>query len=120
MELYKLPEMEQRFADIVWENQPIGSRALTEICADLLNWKRTTTYTVLKKLCGRGIFENKKGTVVALIAREDFIAKYSEQLINENYSGSLPQFLAAFTRIKKLSSAEIDELQKLIDQHREG
>ncbi len=116
----KLGEKQQLFADIIWEHQPIGSRALTEICEEKLGWKRTTTYTMLKGLCEKGIFENQNGTVVALMSKEDFGTAQGKALLKENFGGSLPKFLAAFTRRNKLSHKEIAELQKLIDEHKEG
>lgn len=120
MEQYKLGEMEQRLADLIWANEPISSRALTELCAEAFSWKRTTTYTMLKRLCERNIFENQSGTVVALMSKSEFQAAQGEQFINETFGGSLPQFFAAFTRRNKLSEREINELQRLINEHKEG
>ena len=120
MEQYKLGEMEQKFADMIWANEPVSSRALTELCEKEFAWKRTTTYTMLKRLCERRIFENNNGTVTALMSRDEFGAAQGEQFLTDAFSGSLPQFLAAFTRRKKLSSKEIDEIQILIDQYKEG
>ncbi len=116
----KLGKKQKVFADIIWEHQPIGSRALTEICEKKLGWKRTTTYTMLKGLCEKGIFENQNGTVVALMSKEDFGATQGKELVAENFGGSLPKFLAAFTRRNKLSDKDIAELQKLINEHKEG
>ena len=115
---YKLCEVESRFADIVWEHAPLRSRELVAFCEDELNWKKSTTYTVLKRLCERGIFRNQGGIVTSLISRRDFYAVQSEKFVEETFSGSLPAFLAAFTTRKKLSQEEIDELQALIDQSR--
>ena len=117
MEQYKLGEMEQRFADIIWENVPVSSRTLTILCETEFNWKRTTTYTMLKRLCNRNIFQNKNGTVTALMTKNEFGAAQGEQFLSEAFNGSLPQFFAAFTRRKKLSEKEINELQRLIDEH---
>lgn len=119
MRSYKLGEMEQQFADIIWANEPVGSRALTELCAKAFGWKRTTTYTMLKRLCDRGIFRNNGGTVAALMSKSEFNAARGEEFLNENFEGSLPNFLAAFARRNKLSSKEIDEIKRLIDQYRE-
>lgn len=119
MEQYKLGEMEQRFADILWANEPISSRALTKICEKEFKWKRTTTYTMLKRLCERKIFENKNGTVTALMSKNEFGAAQGEQFLSDSFSGSLPQFLAAFARRKKLNSKEIEEIQRLIDEYKE-
>ena len=119
MEKYKLGEMEQKFADLIWENEPVSSRALTELCEKAFSWKRTTTYTMLKRLCEREIFQNDRGTVTSLMSKSEFGAAQGEQFLTETFDGSLPRFLAAFTRRKKLSEKEIKEIQKLIDDHRE-
>lgn len=115
---YKLGEVESRFADIIWSNEPMTSRHLAELALEKLNWKRTTTYTVLKRLCDRGLFQNQGGMVTGLVSREEFYARQSEQFVQETFAGSLPAFVAAFGSRKKLSETEIDELQKLIDSMR--
>ena len=120
MEQYKLGEMEQRFADLIWEHEPVSSRTLTELCAEAFDWKRTTTYTMLKRLCDRGLFQNESSTVSALMSKNEFQAGQGEQFLNETFDGSLPQFVAAFTRRNKLSEKEINEIQRLIDEHKEG
>lgn len=119
MEKYKLGEMEQKFADLIWANEPVSSRTLTELCEKAFSWKRTTTYTMLKRLCERAIFQNESGTVTSLMSKSEFGAAQGEQFLTETFDGSLPRFLAAFTRRKKLSEKEIKEIQKLIDDHRE-
>lgn len=119
MEQYKLGDMEQRFAELIWNNAPVSTRTLTELCNEAFGWKRTTTYTMLKRLCERKIFENQKGTVISLMSKEDFAAGQGDQFLSEAFGGSLPQFFAAFTRRHKLSDREIKELQLLIDQHKE-
>lgn len=116
---YKLGEMEQKFADLIWESEPISTRTLTEVCAEAFAWKRTTTYTMLKRLCERGIFQNRSGTVSSLMSKNEFGAAQGEQFLNESFDGSLPKFLAAFTRRKKLSAKEINEIRQLIDEHQE-
>ncbi|EHL05457.1 transcriptional regulator, BlaI/MecI/CopY family, partial [Desulfitobacterium hafniense DP7] len=118
MEQYKLGEMEQKFADLIWLHAPIPSGELVKLCEKELNWKKSTTYTMLKRLCDRGIFENQKGRVTALMSREDFTAAQGEQFLSETFGGSLPRFFAAFTRRNKLSAKEIRELQRLIDEHK--
>ena len=115
---YKLGEVESIFADIIWNNEPLSSRRLAQLAEERLNWKRTTTYTILKRLCDRGLFRNQDGTVTSLISREEFNARRSEQFLEDTFNGSLPAFLAAFGSRKKLSDAEIDELQKVIDSMR--
>lgn len=119
MEKYRLGEMEQRFADLIWENAPIASGELAKLCEKEFNWKRTTSYTMLKRLCEKGISENVKGVVSVLITKEEFGAAQGEQLLKDNFNGSLPHFLAAFTRRNKLSEKEIQELKKLIEEFEE-
>ena len=115
---YKLGEIETIFADIIWDNEPVSSRRLTELAEERLNWKRTTTYTILKRLCDRELFRNEGGKVTSLVSREEFYARQSEMFVEETFKGSLPAFLAAFGSRKKLSEAEIEELQKVIDAMR--
>ena len=115
---YRLGEIESIFADIIWNNEPLTSRTLAQLAEERLNWKRTTTYTILKRLCDRGLFQNLDGTVTSLISREEFYARRSEQFVEDTFQGSLPAFLAAFGSRKKLSDAEIDELQSIIDSMR--
>ena len=115
---YKLGEIETIFADIIWDNEPLSSRHLAELAQERLDWKRTTTYTILKRLCDRELFQNEGGTVTSLVSREEFYARQSEMFVDETFHGSLPAFLAAFGSRKKLSDSEIDELQKVIDSMR--
>ena len=112
---YRLGEIESKFADLIWENEPLTSRRLTELALDSLNWKRTTTYTVLKRLCDRGLFQNQGGTVSSLVSRDAFYTGQSRQFVEVAFKGSLPAFLAAFGSGKRLPDAEIDELQRIID-----
>ena len=114
----RMGAIESRFADMIWQNEPITSPELVKLAAKELDWKKSTTYPVLKRLCERGIFQNNDGTVTSLISKQDFYAVQSEKFVDETFSGSLPAFLAAFTTRKKLSDIEINELQKLIDQNR--
>ena len=115
---YKLGEVESVFADIIWEHEPLSSRRLAELAEERLSWKRTTTYTILKRLCDRGLFQNNAGMVTSLVSRDEFYARQSEQFVQNTFQGSLPAFLAAFGSRKKLSDAEIDELQRIIDSMR--
>ena len=119
MEEMRLGAIESKFADIVWNNEPMTTRELVSLCEKELSWKRTTTYTVLKKLCDRGIFITENSIVSAKISREDFYAIQSEQFVEETFDGSLPVFLAAFTKRKKLSHEEIEELRRMIDEYEE-
>ena len=114
----RMGAIESRFADMIWQNEPISSPELVKLAAQELSWKKSTTYTVLKRLCERGIFQNSDGAVTSLISREDFYAAQSEKFVEETFSGSLPAFLTAFTTRKKLSDAEISQLQELIDRNR--
>lgn len=118
MNEYRLGVIESHFADIIWKNAPLSSGHLVKLCQEELSWKKPTTYTVLRKFCERGIFQNQDGTVSVLITREDFYSRQSEQFVEESFKGSLPAFLAAFTARKKLTDAEIDQLQRLIDSQR--
>ena len=110
--------METKFAELIWENEPITSGQLVKLCEKELSWKKSTTYTMLRRLCERKIFQNKDGVVSSIITRQEFQALQSEQFVKETFGGSLPHFLAAFTTRKRLSDNEINELQKLIDQHK--
>ena len=107
--------LESRFADIIWHNEPMSSRDLIKMAEKELNWKSTTSYTVLKRLCERGIFQLRNKIVTSLISREEFYGMKSEQFVEETFDGSLPAFIAAFGTRKKLSSEEVDELKRLID-----
>ena len=118
MEDYKLGAMETRFAELMWDNEPIASGELVKLCAKELGWKKSTTYTMLRRLCERNIFQNNNGVVSSVITRQEFQALQSEQFVKETFDGSLPQFLAAFSMRKKLSEKEIDELQRLINEKR--
>jgi len=111
----KMGTAEARFADVIWRNEPITSGQLAKIGATDFNWKKTTSHTVLKRLCERGLFQNEGGTVTSLISRDEYYARHSEQYVEETFGGSLPAFLAAFGTRKKLSDKEIEELQKVIE-----
>ncbi len=111
----KLGAVEARFADLIWQHAPIRSGELVKLCERELTWKKPTTYTVLRRLCQRGIFQNEDGIVTALLSRDEFYAMQSERFVEETFRGSLPSFLAAFTRRRSLSAAEIEEIRRLID-----
>ncbi len=114
-----LGEAERRFAELIWANAPLSSTALVKLAEDALGWKKSTTYTVLKRLCDKGLFRNEGGTVRVLLTKEAFDSAQSEQFVEETFSGSLPAFLAAFTAKKKLTRREVEALQKLIDDYEE-
>ena len=110
-----LGTVEARFADLIWLHEPIRSGDLVKRCEQELSWKKPTTYTVLRRLCQRGIFQNEDGLVTSRISREEFYAMQSERFVEETFSGSLPSFLAAFTRRRSLSPAEIAQIRAMID-----
>lgn len=120
MKAYRLGAVEARFADLIWANAPLTTGELVKLCQQELQWKRTTTYTVLKRLCDRELFETRDSVVTARLSREEFYACQSEEFVEESFGGSLPAFLSAFTARKKLSRADVEELRKLIDSCGEG
>lgn len=117
MEDYKLGAVESRFADIIWDNEPLHSRDLVSLCQQQLNWKKPTTYTVLRKLCQKGIFQNADGMVTSLLSRQEYHALQSEQFVQDTFDGSLPAFFAAFTARKALSKTEVEEIRRMIDAY---
>ena len=114
----KLGIVEERFADIIWQNEPLSSGKLVELCNEKLDWKKSTTYTVLRKLCDKGIFINQNGCVSSLISKNEYYALQSERFVDETFKGSLPAFIAAFVSRKSLSTAEIKEIQKMIESYK--
>ena len=111
--------IESRFADIIWGNEPISSTELWKQSEKILGWKKSTTFTVLKRLCEKGIFKNDKGTVTSIISRDEFYSVQSEKFVEETFDGSLPAFLAAFTARKALSSEEVEQLRKIVAEYEE-
>ena len=107
--------VEAKFADIIWEHEPVSTSELIKLSEQALNWKRTTTYTVLRRLCERGIFQMENRTVTSLMSRQEFYSMQSERFVKDTFEGSLPSFLAAFTARKPLTPEEIREIQKIID-----
>lgn len=116
---YKLGEVEMRFSNIIWNHEPLSSGELVKLAQGELCWKKSTTYTILRKLCEKGIFRNENGVVTSLVSKGEYIGMQSEKFVEEQFSGSLPQFLTAFAKRKKLSDEEIAELQAIIDKHKE-
>ena len=112
---YRLGAVESRFADIVWEHEPLSTGELVKLCSEELQWKRTTTYTVLKKLSEYGFFQMENKTVTALVSKENYYGSQSERFVRETFDGSLPAFIAAFTKQKALSEEEIAEIRRMID-----
>ncbi len=118
MEDYTLGVVESRFADMVWEHAPLSTAELVRLCGQELGWKRTTTYTVLKKLSERGLFANENGTVVVRMPKEEFYGRQSESYVERSFQGSLPGFLAAFTSRRRLSDEDIRQLRRIIEENR--
>ena len=111
----KLGLVEARFADIIWSNEPITTKELVTACQNELNWKRTTTYTVLKKLCDKGIFKTESSTVTTLISKDEFYAIQSEKFVDDAFGGSLPAFIAAFASRKKLDEKELEKIRNMLE-----
>lgn len=120
MKEYRLTAAEEKFAEIIWENEPIKSPELVKLSEKAFDWKKSTTYTMLKRLEEKRIFKNDKSIVVSLIKKDDFYGEQSKIFVEENFEGSLPKFIAAFTRRSKLNNEEIEELEKIINEHKEG
>ena len=120
MKEIELGDVQAAFADIIWNKEPISSGELVKICESEFNWKKPTTYTVLRKLCEKGLFRNENGIVSSVISREEYNASKSQRFVEDTYNGSLPAFVAAFMSNKKLSKGDIDEIQKMIDEYKES
>ena len=120
MNIPKIPEGEYRFCLIMWEHEPVSTLELVKLCQDRLDWKRTTTYTVIKRLGERGVLKLENGIVTSLISREDAQKAEIETFVETKFGGSLPAFVAAFTKHQKLSEQELDEVQQMIDRIRRG
>ncbi len=120
MDLPKIHESEYRFCLILWEHEPITAVELVKLCQEQLDWKRTTTYTVIKRLCERGVLKNEEGTVTSLVSKDEAQASELDELLEKKFEGSLPAFIAAFTKHKKITANEINEMQRMIDDFRKG
>lgn len=119
MNKYRLAQGEEKFAELIWLHEPITSMELVKLCEKEMNWKKSTTYTVLKKLCDKGIFQNDNTLVSSLITKDEFYARKSRRFVEDTFGGSLPKFITAFIGGSKLSDRQVEELKKLIDQHKE-
>ncbi|MCD8378999.1 MAG: BlaI/MecI/CopY family transcriptional regulator [Lachnospiraceae bacterium] len=119
MLIYIMTEAEMELAKIIWEQEPVGSGELVRLAAQRLNWKKSTTYTVLRKICENGIFRNEQSVVTSVMSREEYIRRKGENYLEENYGGSLPGFVAAFLKKKKLSRTEIAEIAEMIEEYRD-
>ena len=115
----QLGVIETKFAEIIWENEPVSSTQLVRIAEKQLEWKKSTTYTVLKRLCEKGLFENNQGVVQSKIKKDEFYSLQSEKFVDETFKGSLPAFFAAFTGRRKLTKTEIDELKRMVNEYEE-
>ncbi len=119
MEDIRLGVVETHFAGIIWEHEPLSSRELVKLCEEQLSWKKSTTYTVLKKLCEKRLFKNEGSVVTSLMSKEEYSALQSEQFVEETFDGSLPAFIAAFAKRKKLSNKDVQEIRRMIDSYGE-
>lgn len=120
MDTPKVFESEYRFCLILWEHEPVKSSELVRLCKEQLGWKPTTTYTVIKRLSERGVLKNENTVVSSLVSKDQVQAAEIDELLEKKFEGSLPAFIAAFTKHQKISEKEIDEVQKMIDQYRKG
>ncbi len=114
---FKLADAEKKFVELVWQREPLLSGELVALCERELNWKKSTTYTVLRRLCQKGILQNEDSVVTSLINKMEYMARCSEETLEETFDGSLPQFVAAFMSRKKLNKKQIEEIQSLIDNY---
>lgn len=119
MENIRLCDSDYRFMSIIWENAPVNSGQLVKLCSEELGWKKSTTYTAIKKLCEKGFIKSEAAVVSVLIPKEAVQAEESEYFVERTFGGSLPQFVAAFLGGKTISAKEAEKLKKLIDEHRE-
>lgn len=115
MKEYRLAEGEAKFAELIWQREPISSPELVKLCEKEFEWKKSTTYTVLKKLCDRGIFQNENAQVTSLISKEEFYSYKSREFVEQTFGGSIPKFLTAFMGGKKLTAKQAEEIKELID-----
>jgi predicted transcriptional regulator len=120
MDNYRLGEREAKFADLIWASEPINSTELVRLAAQAMKWKKSTTYTMLRRLCERGIFKSENALVAALMSRDEFYARQSRRYVEDTFGGSLPRFLASFSGGARLSDKQAEELARLIGEHMEG
>lgn len=120
MSVPKIFESEYRFCLILWAHEPVASGELVRLCREELEWKPSTTYTVIRRLADRGVLKNENSVVISLVSRQEVETDQAEELVEKKFAGSLPAFVAAFTRSRNISNAEIDEVQRLIDAYRRG
>lgn len=119
MDIPKVFESEYRFCLILWENEPINSTKLARLCHEKLGWSRTTTYTVIRRLSDRGIVKNENAVVTSLVSKDEVQAAEIDELVEKTFEGSMPAFIAAFTRRKKLSGEEVEQIRRMLDSYEE-
>ncbi|MBR4732499.1 MAG: BlaI/MecI/CopY family transcriptional regulator [Lachnospiraceae bacterium] len=115
---FEIGAVQEKFMDLIWKNEPLGSGELVKHCEKELNWKKPTTYTVLRRLCEKGLLQNQNGEVTSLISRDTYYSAKSERVVEDSYEGSLPAFVAAFLSRGKITKKEADEIQKMIEDYR--
>ena len=115
MDELKLGSVEGRFAEIIWQNEPVASGVLVKICEKELGWKKSTTYTVLKKLCEKGLFKNEGSKGTSVMSKDEYCAVQSQKFVEDTFEGSLPAFIAAFSKRQELTKDEIEEIKRMID-----
>ena len=120
MDDFRLGVVETRFAELIWAHEPLSSGELVKLCARELEWKKSTTYTVLTKLCDRGLFQNQDGIVTSIVSRQEFQSRQSRRFVEDTFSGSLPAFIAAFADGGNLTDRDISEIRKMIDAYGGG
>ena len=118
--MYQMTDAEMKFAELIWQEAPMGSGELVKRCQQEFDWKKSTTYTFLKKLCEQGIFKNENATVEILISREDYLQRQGEKFVEKAFGGSLPKMIAAFIENKRLSRAQIEEIEQMIEEYKGG
>ena len=118
MDTPKIFESEYRFCEILWENEPVSSSALVKLCSEQLEWKKSTTYTVIRRWAERGVLKSENAVVTSLVSKEEVLTAESAEVIEKTFAGSLPSFIAAFARKKTLTEQEIDEIREIIDSYK--
>ena len=118
--MYHMTETELKFAELIWKEEPVGSGELVKLCRQEYGWKKSTTYTFIKKLCEQEIFHNENAVVTSLIGREEYLQQQGEEFVEKAFEGSLPKMIAAFIERKRLSKAQIEEIEKMIEDYKEG
>ena len=118
--MYQMTETELKFAELIWREEPVGSGELVKLCQQAYDWKKSTTYTFIKKLCEQGIFQSENAVVTSLIGREEYLQQQGEEFVEKTFDGSLPKMIAAFIERKRLSKAQIEEIEKMIEDYKEG